>query len=247
MKINISGTREEMGRKAAETAAASIREAMFRNGKCNLIVATGQSQFEMLAVLVKLPVDWTKVTVFHLDEYIGLPMSHPASFRKYLKERFHDKVPQLKMFNYVDGENPDPESECRRLEDVLKKAGTVDVACVGIGENGHLAFNDPPADFQTKKAYLVLKLDEACRRQQVGEGWFASLGKVPSHAISMSINKIMESLNVICTVPDMRKAKAVRDTLEGPVTNMVPASILQKHPQCQMFLDKEAASSLKQS
>lgn len=183
----------------------------------------------------------SKVTDFHLDEYIGLSQKHPASFRKYLKERFVDIV-SPKEFNYIDGE-ADAAGECSRLGELISKR-PVDVAFIGIGENGHIAFNDPPADFETEEAYLIVKLDEVCRRQQLGEGWFASLDEVPDKAISMSINQIMRSKAIICSVPDLRKAKAVKDVISGPVTPDVPASVLQLHNAAWIFLDRDSASLL---
>ena len=244
MNIVIKETKDAMGRAAAESAAAAIRGAIAARGEARIIVATGASQFEFLGHLVAIGADWSRVTAFHLDEYIGLPLAHPASFRKYLKERFVDRVPGLRAFHYVNGEAPDPAAECRRLGALVAER-PVDVACIGIGENGHLAFNDPPADFDTDDAYLVVNLDEACRRQQVGEGWFPSLDAVPRQAISMGIRRILASRSIVCTVPDARKAVAVRAAVEGPVTNLLPASILQTHPQCGMFLDGAAASLLR--
>lgn len=235
--------KNEMARAAAEAAAEGLQSALSERGAANLILATGASQFEMLERLLRQPVDWSKVTVFHLDEYIGLPNTHPASFRKYLKERFADKTGGLAAFHYVDGEADDPAAECRRLGDLIR-AHPIDVACIGIGENGHLAFNDPPADFETEEPYIVVNLDEACRRQQLGEGWFPTLADVPSQAISMSIQQIMQSKQIVCTVPDRRKAEAVRNAVYGLVTNQVPASILQQHPNCGLYLDAEAASLL---
>ncbi len=182
-----------------------------------------------------------KVTAFHLDEYIGLPESHPASFRKYLRERFASLVP-LKKFNYVNGET-DPGKECRRLGELIIQC-PIDIAFVGIGENGHLAFNDPPADFETEEPYLVVNLDEACRRQQLGEGWFASIEDVPLQAISMSIRQIMKSKAIICSVPDLRKAEAVRKTLKEPVSPLIPASILRNHEKAWLYLDIDSASLL---
>ena len=243
MEIYIYETKDAMGRAAARQAAAWLNEAIADRGEANLILATGMSQFEMLAELVELDVDWSKVTAFHLDEYIGLPESHPASFRKYLKERFAEKVPDLKKFHYVNGEAQDVEAECRRLGDLLADR-TVDVACIGIGENGHLAFNDPPADVETEEAYIVVDLDEACRRQQLGEGWFPTLEDVPAQAISMSMRQMMKSRAIICTVPDERKAVAVKGAVEGPVTPELPASILQEHPKCKLYLDERAAALL---
>jgi glucosamine-6-phosphate deaminase len=232
-----------MAQAAAERAAQELNAAIAERGSANLILATGASQFEMLAALVTLPVDWRQVTVFHLDEYIGLPEGHPASFRRYLKERFAARVPNLGAFYFVNGSAPDPAAECRRLGEILTDY-PIDVACIGIGENGHIAFNDPPADFDTDEAYLVVDLDEACRRQQLGEGWFSSLEEVPRQAISMSVRQIMRSARVVCTVPDRRKAAAVRAAAKGPLTNLAPASILQRHPECDLFLDRESASLL---
>jgi glucosamine-6-phosphate deaminase len=229
---------------AAERAASLLTQAIHARGAANLILATGASQLEMLSHLVSTDVDWSKVTAFHLDEYIGLPHAHPASFRRYLQERFVDKVPSLRQFYYVDGEAPDPLAECQRLGDLIRSQ-PVDLACIGIGENGHLAFNDPPADFETHAPYIVVNLDEACRRQQVGEGWFPDLRSVPSQAISMSIHQILQSESIVCTVPDERKAEAVRQTVEGEVSNRVPATILQTHPRCWLYLDAPAASLLK--
>jgi glucosamine-6-phosphate deaminase len=243
MRIHIFESKDEMGEAAAHQAAAGVQAAIEARGEANLILATGASQFEMLANLVEQDIDWSRVTVFHLDEYIGLPESHPASFRKYLKERFVDRVPELKQFHYVDGGADDPEAECRRLGELIR-ARPIDVACIGIGENGHLAFNDPPADFATEEPYLIVNLDEACRRQQLGEGWFPSLDAVPERAISMSIRQIMKSDAIVCTVPDARKAEAVQKAVQGPVTPYVPSSILQQHPQCDLYLDTDAAALL---
>jgi glucosamine-6-phosphate deaminase len=229
-----------MGAAAARCAAEQINQAIAARGQASLILATGASQFEMLGALVTLEVDWSRVTAFHLDEYVGLPISHPASFRRYLKERFVDKVSSLKAFHFVDGDAvADAAAECRRL------GALIGPLAIGIGENGHLAFNDPPADFETETPFLVVTLDEACRRQQVGEGWFHSLDEVPAQAISMSIRQIMKSAAVLCTVPDLRKAESVRGAVEGPVTNRLPASILQQHPHCDFYLDVQAASLLK--
>lgn len=245
MNIVISDSKPEMGKKAAADGAARIREAIAKNDRANIIVATGASQFEMLDALVKEPdVRWDKVTVFHLDEYVGLPITHPASFRLYLWQRFHSKLPQpVEVFHYLDAEK-DAEETCRRASELIASR-PIDVAFVGIGENGHLAFNDPPADFDTDQPYLVVDLDDACRKQQLGEGWFPTLDSVPKRAVSMSIRQILKSKSIVCTVPDLRKAKAVRDSLQGPVTNAVPASILQNHPQTTVYLDRPAASMLR--
>ncbi len=243
MQTRIFSTKDEMARAAARCAAEGLQNALAARNAANLILATGASQFEMLAYLVTLPVDWPRVTVFHLDEYIALPETHPASFRRYLKERFANRVPGLDAFHYVAGEAADPAEECRRLGRLIA-AHPIDVACIGIGENGHLAFNDPPADFDTDEPYIVVNLDAACRRQQLGEGWFPNLEDVPRQAISMSIRQIMKSANIVCTVPDRRKAEAVKNALRGPVTNRVPASILQTHLACDMFLDQDSAAML---
>jgi glucosamine-6-phosphate deaminase len=243
MKICVLPDRVAMGQQAAQDGAETIRAALASRGAANIIVATGASQFEVLAALVKEPdIDWSCVTGFHLDEYLGLSMTHPASFRKYLKERFVDQVP-MGMFHYVDGEG-DARAECDRLGNIIRSA-PIDLALVGIGENGHLAFNDPPADFQTEEPYLVVDLDDACRRQQLGEGWFPSFEDVPRQAISMSIRQIMKSGSIVCSVPDERKAEAVRNSVEGPVTPLVPASILQQHPSATLYLDRAASTLLK--
>jgi len=243
LNLHIFPNKSEMGEAAGRYAAEQINRAIAARGQANIILATGASQFEMLGALVNQSVDWSRVTAFHLDEYVGLPISHPASFRRYLKERFVDKVSGLKAFNFVNAER-DAAAECRRLGALIAPL-SIDLACIGIGENGHLAFNDPPADFETEEPYLVVTLDEACRRQQVGEGWFPSLAEVPAQAISMSIRQIMKSAAILCTVPDLRKAESVRLAVEGPVTNRLPASILQEHRHCDYYMDAPAASLLK--
>jgi glucosamine-6-phosphate deaminase len=237
-------TKREVGTAAANSAAQAIRSAIRNRGQANVILATGASQFEMLEQLVAgHGIDWLKVVMFHLDEYIGLGPDHPASFRRYLKERFVDEVAPLKAAYFVRGDADDPAEECRRLG-VLIGAHPIDVACIGIGENGHLAFNDPPADFEIQDPYLVVQLDEQCRKQQLGEGWFSKMDEIPSQAISMSIRQILKSKQLVVTVPDMRKARAVKEALEGPVTPDCPASILQQHANCAIFLDEPAASLL---
>ncbi|RLD66204.1 MAG: glucosamine-6-phosphate deaminase [Bacteroidetes bacterium] len=241
MNVIISKTKEELGHKAALNGSKLINEAIKKNGKANIIVATGASQFEMLSELIKIDIDWSKVTGFHLDEYIGLPITHPASFRKYLKERFVDKI-NINQFFYVNGDS-EPTQECDRLANIINQH-PIDVAFVGIGENSHLAFNDPPADFETTEPYLVVELDEDCKKQQMGEGWFKTIDDVPQKAISMSIKQIMKSKNIICTVPDSRKAWAVQNAVEGNVTNQIPASILQNHKNSWLYLDEGSAANL---
>ena len=242
MKVTISATKQELGLQAAKAGAERLRAAISARGRAYVIVATGASQFEMLDALVREPdIDWSKVEICHLDEYVGLPEDHPAGFRKYLRERFLAKLPvQPARFHPVSRD---------ALDDLNRTlaATTIDVAFVGIGENAHLAFNDPPADFDSDVPYLVLSLDEDCRKQQLGEGWFKTLADVPAQAVSMSIKQIMKSRAIIVTVPDARKAKAVKGALEGPVTNVCPSSILQRHADCQVFLDRDSASLLRDS
>lgn len=244
MKITIAKTKQESGAAAAVLGAKLIREALRKNGKANIIVATGASQFETIGKLVREQrIDWTRVTAFHLDEYVGTPITHPASFRKYLWERFVSQLPlPLAAFHYINGEG-DAQAECQRVNAIIAKH-PIDVCFAGIGENGHLAFNDPPADFKTHTPYLVVQLDQACRRQQMGEGWFKALAQVPRRAISMSVRQILKSKVIICTVPDRRKAKAVRDCLQGQISPLHPSSILQKHPATWCFLDRASASLL---
>jgi glucosamine-6-phosphate deaminase len=244
MKTSISPTKQEMARAAATDGANLIRAALDMRGSANIIVATGASQFEMLEHLVAEPnINWNQVTIFHLDEYVGLPLAHPASFRLYLWQRFHSKLPlPVKAFHYIDAETV-PQATCKQLGAIIENH-PIDVAFIGIGENAHIAFNDPPANFTTDDPYLVVNLDEACRRQQMGEGWFRTLNDVPPQAISMSPKQIMKSRSIICTVPDQRKAQAVKDSLKGPVTNKVPASILQQHNRATIYLDAPAASLL---
>ena len=235
-------TRQAMAEAAAAHAAGTIRRAIAAHGRARLIAATGASQFEFLDHLTADPsVEWPRVTLFHLDEYVGLPIGHPASFRKYLLDRIISRT-SLRDYVLLDGEG-DVREVCSRAGAAIN-ARPIDVAFVGIGENGHLAFNDPPADFATEEPYLVVQLDEACRRQQVGEGWFASIADVPGSAISMSIRQILKSAEIVCVVPDARKAVPVKATLEGPVTPQVPASALREHGHVTMYLDAASAALL---
>ena len=244
MEIRKSSTKDEMARAAAAHGAGLLRQALARQEEVQIVVATGASQFEMLDALVASEgIDWHRVNAFHLDEYVGLPITHPASFRLYLWERFVRRLPApLRAFHYLDGE-ADPQAECRRVGEILRRQ-TVEVAFVGIGENGHLAFNDPPADLDTEEPYIVVDLDEACRRQQLGEGWFPDLDSVPRKALSMSIFQILQSQHIVCTVPDERKAVAVRAAVEGAIGPELPASVLQGHSSTVLFLDTPAASLL---
>jgi glucosamine-6-phosphate deaminase len=242
VNIHVSQTKAEMGRKAAFYGAGVIRSAIRDNGKANIILATGASQFEMLESLAAAAdIDWSRVEAFHLDEYAGMSIEHPASFRKYLKERFVEKIPApIGAFHYINAE-ADLKAECGRLGAQIIEC-PIDVAFIGIGENGHLAFNDPPADFVTTAPYIVVELDEACRAQQLGEGWFPSMDAVPKHAISMSIRQIMDSRVIVCSVPDARKAVAVKNAVNGLVTPSVPASILQQHGCATLFLDDSSGA-----
>jgi glucosamine-6-phosphate deaminase len=242
MIIKIFDDKLSLGRAAAHKAADSIRQAIKEKGEARIIAATGASQFELLEALTKEPgIAWERVELFHLDEYIGLPASHPASFRNYLRNRLIDRV-GITRFHLLDGEQ-DPAVVIRNVGSALQKA-PIDVAFVGIGENGHLAFNDPPADFETEEPYLVVTLDEACRKQQLGEGWFGNLAEVPQQAISMSIRQILQAREIICAVSDARKARAVAACFEGEISPLAPASILRTHANTTVFLDKSAAALL---
>jgi glucosamine-6-phosphate deaminase len=244
MKLTIAKDKEQLGQFAARDGAAVLRTALKNAPTANIILATGASQFATLAALIAEPdVAWHRVSVFHLDEYVGLPVAHPASFRKYLWERFHRLLPvPLRAFHYIDAET-NPKAECERIGELIRQ-NPIDVAFVGIGENGHLAFNDPPADFQTELPYVLVDLDDACRRQQQGEGWFPTIDDVPRRAISMSCRQILKARHIVCSVPDQRKAQAVKGTVEGPVTPDVPASILQTHSSTTLYLDPEASGLL---
>lgn len=242
MQIKIADSRPALGKYVAEVAAEHLRKVLGEQSEANLVVATGSSQFEVLDCLVQTPgIEWPRINGFHLDEYLGLPITHSASFCGYLKQRFVDRVP-LKSFFYLDGMLP-PEELVRTACDKLRDR-RIDLMLCGIGENGHLAFNDPPADFEIKQPYHIVQLDEACRRQQVGEGWFDSLEQVPTQAISMTIHQILQSVRILCSVPDRRKAEAVQLTLEGKVTPDVPASALSHHSATTLILDTTSSCLL---
>ena len=231
-----------LSRAGAEQAAAALRRAIQDHGSARIVVATGASQLEFLNALTRTEnIDWQRVEMFHLDEYLGLPITHPASFRKYLLDHFICKT-GITQYHSLDG-NGDPREVIFRVGEKLNSA-PIDIAFVGIGENGHLAFNDPPADFQTEEPYLIVNLDEACRRQQVGEGWFADISEVPRQAISMSVRQIMKAREIIVVVPDARKAQAVRRCFEGEISPMAPASILRNHANATVYLDKASSSLL---
>ncbi len=236
MKIVISNTAKELGRTAAKSITKYLNKKIKENEYARIVVSTGASQLPMFECLIKEDVDWSKVEMFHLDEYIGLPETHIASFRKYLKERFVSKVNLMNAY-FVDGSIDGISELSKKLDE-----RAVDLGIIGIGENAHIAFNDPPADFDTKESYIIVDLDDECKNQQVREGWFSSLDDVPKQAISMSVGKIMQSEKIISVVPYAVKAKAVKMTLESDVSEMVPATILKTHPDWELYLDKESAS-----
>ena len=241
MHIHIYNTPQLLGEAAARFIAKLLNRAILERGEARLLLSTGASQFEMFEALRGQIIDWRCVEMFHLDEYLGLPESHPASFRKYLKERFIAHVP-LKAVHLVDGEGDIAETLAQLNHEISKKP--IDVGVIGIGENGHIAFNDPPADFETDEPYLVVTLDERCRKQQVGEGWFASLTEVPAQAVSMSVRQILKSAHIVSVVPHAVKAQAVRDTLTRPVSPEIPASILKTHADWNLFLDSASAQEI---
>jgi glucosamine-6-phosphate deaminase len=243
MEVRIFESKQALAVEAAREAAGLIQAAVAERGQARIVAATGAAQFEFLDALARAQgVDWAKTVFFHLDEYIGLPSSHPASFRRFLTERIIDRV-HPGVFHPIDGEAPDPLAECERVAALIIET-PVDVAFVGIGENTHLAFNDPPADFETEAPYLVVELDERCRRQQLGEGWFARLEDVPARAISMSVRQVLKSKHIIAIVPDRRKAEAVQRCLELEISPWRPASALRWHEATTLYLDRESASLL---
>jgi glucosamine-6-phosphate deaminase len=242
MILRVLADRAALERAAAADAARLMRQAIAGRGEARILVATGESQVGFLASLVASPgVEWGKVEMFPLDEYVGLGIDHPGSFRRYLLERLI-RPAGIVRFHLLDGEQ-DPEGTCDRVGRLLASA-PVDVAFAGIGENGHVAFNDPPADFETETPYLIVPLDEACRRQQVGEGWFRTIAEVPERAISISVRQLLKARAIVSVVPDARKAAAVRLSLEGPVGPMAPASVLRTHPGATVYLDPASASLL---
>jgi len=241
MKLKVFETAKELGDYAGNLTANYLNAAIKANGSARMLVSTGMSQFETLEALRKADVDWSVVTMFHLDEYIGLGEDHKASFIKYLKERFTSFLPQMKVF-FVDGTR-DPKAMIAELTSEIKKA-PIDVALIGIGVNGHIAFNDPPADFDTKESYIVVKLDKTCKEQQVGEGWFKTIADVPETALSITVNQILDSKAIISSVPHAVKADAVYNTVNQDVNNMVPATILKNHPDWTLVLDKNSASKI---
>lgn len=240
--IRVHSDKAEVARAAATHAGQSLRRLLAEFGKVRLLAATGASQFEFLdALAAEMGIDWSNVELFHLDEYVGIGIEHPASFARYIKQRIVDRL-GINKFHLLDGSR-DPHEMAGEMSAELSSA-PINLAFCGIGENGHLAFNDPPADFEATEPYLVVELDEGCRRQQVGEGWFASLAEVPKRAITISIPWLLKTREILCVVPDGRKAEAVKNCLEGPVSPLAPASILRVHPNAHVFLDVESAGLL---
>jgi len=243
LKVKIFGNKEGMGKSAATFVTNILNQAILERGYANLILGTGASQYPLLDVLLTNEIDWTKITLFHLDEYIGLSDQHPASFRKFLRERIADKV-NPKNVHYLCGDATDINAEIKRYEKLLKD-NPVDVACIGIGENGHIAFNDPAvADFSDPEYLKVVAMDEACRKQQVGEGWFPTINHVPEMAVTLTITAIMDCKSLCCTVPDERKSEAVFNTLSGEISTSCPASILREHDNAVLYLDSFAAKNV---
>ncbi len=241
MKITLSENAVQLGQRAAVLTAEKLNAAISENGSARLVMSTGASQFETIKELVKQPIDWSKVEVFHLDEYVDLPITHPASFRKYIKERFGDFV-NAKAIYYVNTEG-DVDANIAALTEKLREK-PVDVGLIGIGENAHIAFNDPPADFENDNAYIVVELAEKCRYQQLGEGWFENIDQVPTKAVSMTVKEIMKSRVIISCVPHSVKAQAIKDTLENELTPEIPATMLKKHDNFNLFVDKNSASAV---
>lgn len=242
MQLRILRTAEELASAAAEHAAESLAKLLETRERARVLAATGASQMRFLERLTeKYYLDWNRVEIFHLDEYAGLGMDHPASFARYIKQRFVDRT-GIRRYHLLDGTWKLKEMAAEMGREIRK--ARIDLAFVGIGENGHLAFNDPPADFETDEAYIVVELDRTCREQQVGEGWFARLEDVPERAISISIPELLKSREILCVVPDERKARAVKACLEGPISPEAPASALRAHPNTTIFLDAGSASLL---
>jgi glucosamine-6-phosphate deaminase len=243
MILKVFNDKRTLGRAAAEQAANAIRRAIAERGTARIIAATAASQREFLEELTKSPgIDWTKVEAFHLDEYIGLPFMHPGSFRRMLMEQLIEKT-GIRNYHLLNGDTPDPSVTVRDVGRQLASA-PVDIAFLGIGENGHIAFNDPPADFNTEEPYLIVNLDEACRQQQVGEAWFSNISQVPKQAISMSAKQILKAKEILAVVPDRRKAEAIKACFEAEISPMAPASILRRHPNATIYLDTYSASLL---
>jgi glucosamine-6-phosphate deaminase len=242
VKIRVFDNKYLLASAASEQAATLLHNAIREKGSARIIAATGAAQFDFLEKLPSMPeIDWKRVEMFHLDEYIGIPATHPASFRKFLLDRLINKV-GIGSHHLLNGDG-DPQEVIADVTAKIRKA-PIDVAFVGIGENGHLAFNDPPADFDTEESYIVVELDEACRKQQLGEGWFKSLDDVPRRALSMTVREILKSQQIIAIVPEARKAQAVAKCFGGEISPLAPASILRTHANATIYLDKDSAALL---
>jgi glucosamine-6-phosphate deaminase len=242
MVVRVFEERNSLGQAAATQAARAIRDAITKRGRARVVAASAASQFEFLEALTVAPgIDWRRVELFHLDEYIGLPMSHPASFCKFLQERLIAKA-GITQHHLLNGEE-DPGKVIRHMNQTIS-AAPIDIAFVGIGENGHLAFNDPPADFETEEPYIVVSLDEACQQQQIGEGWFKDLAAVPKQAISMSVRQVLKAKEIVAVVPGPKKAQAIKKCFDGQISPMAPASILRTHANATIYLDRESAALL---
>ena len=238
MEIRICKDRYELGKSAARLVAQTINETIAEKGGARIALSTGASQFDTLACLIKENVDWSKVEMFHLDEYVELPESHIASFRKYLKEKFTSKV-KLKAAYFVDGTEENRKALCKKISE-----SPIDIGLIGIGENAHIAFNDPPADFDTEEPYIVVNLNDTCKKQQVGEGWFECADDVPKQAVSMSVKQIMKCRKIVSCVPYAVKADAVQKTLSGELSNQIPATILKTHNDFTLYIDSESSEKL---
>lgn len=244
MRIDISKSSTELGAKAARLGAEILRRLAREKDRLTLVVPTGASQLSLYDHLVReTEIPWERIDVYHLDEYVGISAEHPGSFRRYLQDRFVSRIPTPASFEAIAGDAPDIKQEVRRLNDSISFR-TIDLCFAGIGENGHLAFNDPPANFEIEDPYIIVTLDDACRQQQLNEGWFERFDSVPTRAISMSVNQMMRSKHLIISVPGERKAAAVRAALEPAVCPEVPASILKRHECCDLFLDHDSSSLL---
>eukprot|EP00936_MAST-01D_sp_MAST-1D-sp1_P000671 g671.t1 len=251
--VDVAPDKVQLGQRAARFCAETIKKVLSEKGSARIIVATGASQFEFLEALCTEDVAWDKVTAFHLDEYVGMDHTHKASFRRYLQERFFQKIsPPCAAVHFLGGETGAVEGEaaeaaCAAYESKLLE-GDIDLACIGIGENGHIAFNDPPvADFNDPKMVKVVPLDEKCRQQQLGEGWFETLDNVPTHALSQTCTSIMRCKVISVHVPDERKADAVLGTLTADISTACPGTLLRRHDACYLWLDPPSASRLPDS
>jgi len=243
MVIKVFAGKDDLSRAAADQAAGAIRRALAERGRARIVAATAASQIDFLDALTRAPeIQWTRVELFHLDEYVGLPVTHPGSFRKMLLQQVISKT-GITNYHLLDGDAADPAEVARRVGQILASE-PVDIAFLGIGENGHVAFNDPPADFDTEEPYIIVELDDACRQQQVGEAWFSDISQVPKQAISMSVRQILKAEEILAVVPDTRKARAVQACFDGEISPNAPASILRTHPNATIYLDKDSASLL---